>query len=145
MKSLRATPYLASSLVALALCGAVSAVTFTIVDTSSEAEPSWIERQVAPALLRMKLRLSRPMKASPLTPTEADLERGGEIYQQQCAYCHGATRGRKAPFAQSFSPRPPQFVIVPARVPTWMDAYFIQHGMAVFTRRDLKEEKQEEI
>lgn len=129
VKSVRAIPYLAGSLVALAMCVAVGAVALTIVDTSSEAEPSWIERQIAPALLRMKLRLSRPMKTSPLTPTEVDLERGGEIYQQQCAYCHGATRGRMAPFAQSFSPRPPQFVIVPSRGPTWMDAYFIQHGV----------------
>ena len=129
MKFLRATPYLAGSFVALALCAVAGAVTFTIIDTSSEAEPSWLEKQFAPALLRIKLRFSPATKACPFTPTEDDLERGSELYQQRCAICHGATRGKVAPLAISFSPRPPQFVIEPAHGPTWMDAHFIQHGI----------------
>lgn len=102
---------------------------FAIVDVSSEAEPSWVEKWLAPSLLRAKLRFSRATKVSPFTPTEDDLERGGELYQQRCGICHGATRGKVAPLANSFSPRPPQFVIQPAQGPTWMDAQFIQHGI----------------
>jgi mono/diheme cytochrome c family protein len=107
----------------------IAAFAFAIVDASSEAEPSWVEKRLAPSLLRAKLRFGRATKACPLTPTEADLERGSELYQQRCAICHGATRGKVAPLADSFSPRPPQFVIEPAQGPTWMDAHFIQHGI----------------
>ena len=107
----------------------LGAIVFLILDFSSEAEPSWLEKQFAPVLLKAKLRLSRATKLAPLTPTQQDLERGSELYEEQCAFCHGAARGRMAPFATSFSPRPPQFVIVPAQEPTWMDAYVIRHGI----------------
>jgi mono/diheme cytochrome c family protein len=116
-------------IIPLAAMLAVAAFAFGTVDPSSDAEPSWVEKRLAASLLRAKLRLSRETKACPLTPTEADLVRGSELYQQQCAICHGATRGKVAPLVKSFSPRPPQFVIEPARGPTWMDARFIQHGI----------------
>lgn len=102
---------------------------FTAVDISGEAEPSWVETRFASILLQMKLLFNRPPKVSPLAPTEQDLERGSELYQEQCGFCHGVARGRMAPFAKSLSPRPPQFVIKPAQRPTWMDAYVIQHGI----------------
>jgi mono/diheme cytochrome c family protein len=99
------------------------------VDVSSDAEPSSAERWFASVLLDAKIRSYRPKKLSPLTQADEDLERGGELYQQQCGFCHGVARGRMAPFAKSFSPRPPQFVIKPAPGPTWKDAYVIQHGV----------------
>jgi mono/diheme cytochrome c family protein len=107
----------------------VLVVGFTVVDISGEAEPSWVENRIASSLLQMKLRFSRSKKVSPLAPTEQDLERGSELYQEQCGFCHGVARGRMAPFAKSLSPRPPQFVIKPAQGPTWLDAYVIQHGI----------------
>ena len=117
-------PYLAATL-ALILCFAA----FALADLSAEAEPSWLETKLASALLQTKLRLNPPLKSSPITPTDEDLERGSELYETRCANCHGATRGRMAPLAKSFSPRPPQFVIQPAQKPTWMDVYIIQHGI----------------
>lgn len=102
---------------------------FSLVDLSGEAEPSWVEKRFTSVLLEMKIRSHRPMTLSPLTPVDEDLERGSELYQQQCGFCHGAARGRMAPFAKSLSPRPPQFVIKPAQGPTWRDAYVIQHGI----------------
>ena len=102
---------------------------FTAVDITGEAEPSWLERSFASSLLQTRLRLNGPLKVPPLALTEQDLERGSELYQEQCGFCHGVARGRMAPFAKSLSPRPPQFVIQPAQRPTWMDAYVIQHGI----------------
>jgi mono/diheme cytochrome c family protein len=99
------------------------------VDVSGDAEPSSAERWFASALLDAKIRSYRPKKLSPLTQADEDLERGSELYQQQCGFCHGVARGRMAPFAKSFSPPPPQFVIKPAQGPTWRDAYVIQHGI----------------
>lgn len=126
MRVRKTLPYLLTAVtLALVLCFAAVA----LVDLSAEAEPSWVEARLASALLQVKLRLNRPLKSSPLAVTEDDLVRGSELYEMRCANCHGATRGRMAPLAKSFSPRPPQFVIQAAQKPTWMDAYIIQHGI----------------
>ena len=126
MRVRKILPYLLTAVtLALVLCFAA----FALVDLSAEAEPWWLEARLASALMQVKLRLSRPLKSSPLPPTEEDLVRGSELYEMRCANCHGAARGRMAPLAKSFSPRPPQFVIQPAQKPTWMDAYIIQHGI----------------
>jgi mono/diheme cytochrome c family protein len=111
------------------LAAALGATAFAAVDISGEAEPSWLERHFASVFLDIKLRANRPTELAPFMPTDRDLERGGDIYLEQCSFCHGAARGRIAPFAKSFSPRPPQFVIAPSDGPTWMDAYVIEHGV----------------
>lgn len=119
-------PYLLISVtLALILC----TVAFILIDVSAEAEPSPLETWVTSSLLQIKLRLDRPMKSAPFVPTEEDLERGSELYEGRCSICHGVVRGKMAPLAKSFSPRPPQFVIQPAQEPTWMDAYIIKHGI----------------
>ena len=110
---------------ALALC----AVTLAAVDITNDVEPSRAERWLASYVFRTKVRAQRPQQSSRFTTTEDDLERASNQYQQICAICHGASRGRMAPFARSLSPRPPQFVIEPSQRPTWMDAYVIQHGI----------------
>lgn len=120
---------LLGSFMAVTLVLVLCAAAFTRVDLSADADPSWLETRLASALLQARLRLDRPSKSSPLAPTEEDLVRGSELYETRCANCHGATRGRMALLAKSFSPRPPQFVIQPAQNPTWMDAYIIQHGV----------------
>jgi mono/diheme cytochrome c family protein len=120
---------LTAFLVIAAFAAVLGATAFAAVDVSGEAEPGWLEKQFASVLLSMKLRANRPTKLSPLTPTEQDLERGSDIYREQCGFCHGVTRGKVAPFGKSLSPRPPQFVIEPAYGPTWRDAYVIQHGV----------------
>jgi mono/diheme cytochrome c family protein len=102
---------------------------FLLLDVTAEANPSWIESRIASSALHLKLRLRRPTKTPPITTTEADLERASDLYIKQCAFCHGTTRGHKAPYAESFSPRPPQFVIQPSQGPTWSDMEVIRHGV----------------
>ena len=101
----------------------------SLVDVSGNAEPGSAERWLTSVLLDAKIRSHRPRKLSPLTQADEDLERAIDLYQQQCGFCHGAARGRMAPFAKSLSPRPPQFVIKPGPGPTWRDAYVIAHGV----------------
>ena len=115
--------------VIVATTGLLIVVGLLTVDVSGDAEPSSAERWFTSVLLDAKIRSYRPKKRSPLTQADEDLGRGSELYQQQCGFCHGVARGRMAPFAKSFSPRPPQFVIKPAQGPTWRDAYVIQHGV----------------
>ena len=46
-------------------------------------------------------------KASPIEPSDTDLEAGALIYRQQCASCHGLY-GRPSAFASNIYPRAPQ-------------------------------------
>lgn len=112
-------------LIVLTLC----AVALSVVDISNDAEPSRAEGWLAPYVFQLKVRAHKPQQPSRVTTSDEDLDRANTMYQQMCSFCHGAARGRKAPFAESFSPRPPQFVIRPSERPTWMDAYVIQHGI----------------
>jgi mono/diheme cytochrome c family protein len=116
---------LSSIVVALVLC----AVTLCVVDITNEDEPSGAEKWFASSVFQIKLRAQRPQRPSVFTTTDDDLDRASTMYQQMCSFCHGASRGKTAPFAKSLSPRPPQFVIQPSGSPTWMDAYVIQHGI----------------
>lgn len=121
---------IALSLVIVVVLFALGAVAFAGVDISNEVEPSRAEKWLASFLLQMKLRTRTPQSSAQKSPaTEQELERAASMYQQMCSFCHGVARGRRAPFAQSFSPRPPQFVIEPSQRPTWRDSYVIQHGI----------------
>lgn len=115
--------------VAAALASVLAGTTFLLLDVSAEAEPSWVESRIASSALHLKLRLHRAEKVPPFIATESDLERGSDLYIKQCAFCHGTMRGHKGPYAESFSPRPPQFVIQPAQGPTWRDVEIIRHGV----------------
>lgn len=116
------------SVVAL-LAAALGTTTFLLLDVSAEAQPSWIESRIASSALHLKLRLGRAETTQPFVATDSDLERGSDLYIKQCAFCHGTMRSHKGPYAESFSPRPPQFVIQPAQGPTWRDVEVIRHGV----------------
>jgi len=115
--------------VAALLVAALGTMAFLLLDVSAEAEPSWIESRIASSALHLKIRLSHAARTPPFAASESDLERGSDLYIKQCAFCHGTMRGHKGPYADSFSPRPPQFVIQPAGGPTWRDVEIIRHGV----------------
>jgi len=121
--------FLQSFAVVALLATAVAGTAFLLLDVSAESEPSWIESHIASSALHLKLRLRRSAKAPPFVANESDLEKGNDLYIKQCAFCHGTMRGHKGPYAESFSPRPPQFVIQPAQGPTWRDVEVIRHGV----------------
>ncbi len=99
------------------------------VDITSAAQPSRAETWIASSLLYLRVRAQKPRPPEHFTTSDTDLDHASTMYQQSCAFCHGAARGRTAPFAKALSPRPPQFVIQPSQRPTWMDVYIIQHGV----------------
>ena len=105
------------------------AATLIVVDITNDADPSGAEKWFASWMFQMKVAGQRPRQSTSFTTTDNDLDRASTMYQQMCSFCHGAARGHAAPFAESFSPRPPQFVIEPSQGQTWMDAYVIKHGI----------------
>lgn len=127
---MRGRKQIAAAIVIVAFAFVLGAVAFVVVNISNEAEPSGAERQLAALLFELKIRSHRPQTSDRRFPADDEkLERASSMYQQMCSFCHGAARGRMAPFAKSLSPRPPQFVIEPSHQSTWRDAYVIQHGI----------------
>ena len=120
--------------IALGVCIAIGVFVLTglslflFADLPGEAEANRLEAAIASDLLTAKLRLMAKPAQSPIQGNSTDIDRGREIYQEQCSYCHG-DRGREAVFARSFSPRPPQFANTRLSRPTWMNAHLIRHGI----------------
>lgn len=102
---------------------------FVVVDFSASAEPSWAERQMASNLLSLKIRLSRPRRTAPGQFDASNLQHGLEVYQRSCAFCHGSADGKPASFANTLSPRPPQFFRDARPIPAWQAAYVIRRGV----------------
>lgn len=115
--------------VVLASTIAVLSLALISVDITSAAEPSRAETWIVSSLLYVRVRAQKPRPPEHFTTSDIDLDRASTMYQQMCAFCHGATRGKPTPFAKALSPRPLQFVIRPSQCPTWMDVYIIQHGV----------------
>jgi mono/diheme cytochrome c family protein len=99
---------------------------FFILDLSAEANPSWAERTLAFGLLEARIAIhgtpAPPILDSPDT-------RSAQIYGQRCAFCHGGIDGTAAGFAQTLSPRPPEFITDRPRASVPIDAYIIKHGI----------------
>jgi len=102
---------------------------FVAVDFSALSEPSWAERQIATNLLSLKIYLSHPGKTAPIQVDTSNPQRSAELYQRNCAFCHGSADGKPGSYANTLSPRPPQFFRDARPVPTWQAAYLIRHGV----------------
>lgn len=50
-----------------------------------------------------------PSKQAPIAPTEENLQRGAQLYIQNCGVCHGLPVGRVSRIATGMFPPPPQF------------------------------------
>jgi len=78
------------------------------VSAKASSPPRW-EKKIAGFALDHALSKQAPLKENPLPVTEANLEKGMEIYQQSCSTCHGDVLKRSKWGTTSFYPRVPQF------------------------------------
>jgi thiosulfate dehydrogenase len=70
-----------------------------------------------------------PAAENPLLPTDANLNAGMKMYQEQCASCHGDPVHRKAALADALYPRAPQFIEDAPDMPENQNFYILQHGI----------------
>ena len=104
-------------------------VALTVVDVTATSQPSRVEREIASSWLSFKIELSRPTKTAPRQFDSNDVQRGSELYQRNCSFCHGSTDRKPGAYAESLSPRPPQFFRSSPTGPAWRTAYMIRHGV----------------
>jgi mono/diheme cytochrome c family protein len=126
MKNLRALKL--SALGGIVVIASVVLI-FVVVDFSALAEPSSAERQIATNALSLKIHLSRPERTALDQFDAGSLQHGLEVFQRSCAFCHGSADGTPGSFANTLSPRPPQFFRDARPIPVWQAAYIIRRGV----------------
>ena len=115
--------------IALTLLVAFCYVRYGFVDPRADAEVGSLESKIAmPALDAAVDRRASDAK-NPVQPTDENLTAGMNIYQQNCAECHGDIQCRQNPFGASFYPRAPQFLEDAPDMPENQNFYIIQHGV----------------
>lgn len=93
---------------AAALLGAYALVRSGFIPANADAQPSQLEIWMASTSLDATLRREAPRGPNPVPLTEKNLLTGVHLYAQNCAVCHGSTKGTSSPIAKGLYPKPPQ-------------------------------------
>lgn len=115
--------------IVVALIGALCYVRFGFVDPRADAEIGALETKIAMPALDASVDRRAPDAKNPVQPTNDNLIAGMNIYQQDCAGCHGDIHHPHQPFGASFYPRAPQFLEDAPDMPENQNFYIIQHGV----------------
>jgi mono/diheme cytochrome c family protein len=104
-------------------------VYFGFVNPRADTPVGSIEKGIAMPALDAAVDRRAPEEPDPLLPTPANLAAGMNIFQSNCASCHGDPVHPEAQFAHSFHPPPPQFVNKAPDMPADENFYIITHGV----------------
>jgi thiosulfate dehydrogenase len=78
-----------------------------LAPVATAAAPMPFEKTLATTALHARLAKEMP-KAVPIEPSETNLLAGAELYQADCAVCHGLPGAAKTAIAAGMFPKPPQ-------------------------------------
>lgn len=113
----------------VALVGTLCYVRYGFVDPRADIEVGALESKIAMPALDASIDRRAPDMKNPVQTTDENLIAGMNIYQQNCAGCHGDVQHPHEPFGASFYPRAPQFVEDAPDMPENQNFYIIQHGV----------------
>lgn len=117
-----------TGLVVLALAG-FSYVRYGFVDSRADIPVGELEQKIAMPALDASVARRAPEMTNPLDSSDATLIAGMNIYQTNCANCHGDVSHPHGLLADAFYPRAPQFVEDAADMPENQSYFIIQHGI----------------
>lgn len=80
---------------------------FGYAPVATTAAPMLFEKQLAHMALHQRIANEAP-KNSPLLTTSDNYQAGVEVYQKNCAVCHGLPGHSATPTAKGMYPEPPQ-------------------------------------
>ena len=95
---------------AIALIGAYALVQSGLIPANADAKPGWLETWMAHTSLDATLRRNAPTGLNPVELTEQNLLEGVHLFAQNCAVCHGSSKGdaSPSPIAKGLYQKPPQ-------------------------------------
>jgi len=97
--------------------------------TAANVAPSHLEHRLANSAMDASMERYAPRVASPLTPTDQNLEDAMKLYTMNCALCHGSLDRKPSTLATSFYPPPPNLISDPPDDPEWHIFYTIRTGV----------------
>ncbi len=100
-----------------------------LVNPRADIPESILEKHLAMPSLDAALDRRAPETRNPLQPTDATLVAGMNIYQTNCASCHGDIQRPRGMFAEALYPRAPLFVQDAPDMPENQNFYIIEHGV----------------
>jgi mono/diheme cytochrome c family protein len=100
-----------------------------VINVSADAPPPAWEASLMPMALRASVKRHAPVQANPVTPTDANLAGGAEIYNQMCASCHGRTNGKPGILGASLYPPAPQLSGHPTAYSEAELFWIVKHGI----------------
>ena len=99
------------------------------VDPRADIPIDALEAKVAMPALDASVDRHAPEIKNPVDAGDANLVSGMQIYQLNCASCHGDVNHHQGMFADAFYPRAPQFLEDAPDMPENQNFYIIQHGV----------------
>ena len=95
---------------ALFVAAAFALVESGYIPANADAQPSRLETWMASTSLDATLNREAPKEPNPVALTDENLLAGVHLFAQNCAVCHGDSKGLPAasPIAKGLYPKPPQ-------------------------------------
>jgi thiosulfate dehydrogenase len=96
---------------AIEMLTAYALVSGGVIPANADALPGQVETWLATKSLDATLARLAPTGANPVALTDQNLTDGVHLFAQNCAICHGSTKGSASPspIAQGLYQKPPQF------------------------------------
>jgi len=104
-------------------------VRFGFLDMRADIPVNPVEKAIAAPSLDASVDRRAPKVQDPISPTDATLITGMNIYQTHCSMCHGDIDRPHAMLADSLYPRAPQFLEDAPDMPANQNFFIIQHGV----------------
>lgn len=104
-------------------------VRFGWMDPRADIPVNSFERRIAMPSLDAAVDRRAPETQNPIQPADSNLTAGMNIYQVDCASCHGDIHHPHGMLADALYPRAPQFVEDAPDMPENQNFYIIQHGI----------------
>jgi thiosulfate dehydrogenase len=118
--------------VAVALVGAYFLLQSGLLPANADANPGRLEIWMAHTSLDATLRRDAPKSPNPVELTDQNLKNGVHLFAQNCAVCHGSTKGAASPspIAKGEYPKPPQLATDGVEDDPEGDSFWkIKHGI----------------
>ena len=116
-----------------------------LVDPRADIPVPATEKKVAMKFLDASLERREPETKNPVSADEPNLKDGMQLYQANCAGCHGDINHIESASAKTFYPRAPQLMHEKPDMPESQNYYLIKHGIrysAMPAWRDLMTDQQ---
>ncbi len=109
--------------------GVLAFLSFGLMPTNADADPSSLERRVAMSAVDSSMERHAPQISNPVPPTDDNLIQGMKVYTMNCAVCHGTLDEKPSLLEKSLYPPPPQLILNPLDDPEWHTFYAVRTGV----------------